>query len=91
MNMRDIPNIVEGHINELLGKHKTLSEIRLAICMKCPICRSTPVGPVCDSTKWINKEDQVSDIQLPGYVRGCGCRNEAKATLEQAHCVIGKW
>lgn len=91
MNRKDVINIIEGHINELTGKHKSLSETRMAICNACPICRSTSVGPICDSTKWINKENKVSDSERPGYVRGCGCRNEAKTTLEGAHCIIGKW
>jgi hypothetical protein len=47
---------------------------------------------MCDHDKWINPETE--DVLLfpkDGYVRGCGCRLSAKATLKDNHCIINKW
>ena len=89
--MSQIGDIVEGHMNELLNKNKSLSEERLEICMRCPIAKQSVIGLVCDSSKWINDKDEVRLEATPGFTRGCGCRNSAKVTLPQAHCVIFKW
>ena len=89
--MSQVGDILEGHMNELLNKNKSLSEIRMEICMKCPIVRQSPIGLVCDSSKWINDKDEVRFEATPGFTRGCSCRMSAKSTLEQAHCIIGKW
>ena len=89
--MSQVGDIIEGHLNELLKKNETLSESRLAICAVCPIGKQTAMGIMCDSTKWINKDGKVSQEEMPGYIRGCGCRMSAKSTLEHAKCTIGKW
>lgn len=87
----DIGNIVNGHINELLGLNKDIAEIRINICKKCPIY-SPRMGGICNSKLWINPEtDDVSLEPLDGYVRGCGCRLQAKTTLPDANCVANKW
>lgn len=86
-----IGNIIEGHLNELLGKGMELSSARLTICRACPIHLDSNIGIICDSSKSINKENQVTEHGAEGSVRGCGCRMSAKATMENQHCVIGKW
>jgi hypothetical protein len=86
-----IGEIIEGHVNELLGKNKDLSQTRLEICMQCPICLMTALGPVCDRTKYINEKDEVSNEPKIGFIRGCGCRLEAKVTIKRDHCIRAKW
>lgn len=89
--MSQIEDIIRGHLNELLKRGMALSEARLKICEECPIVKHSNLGLMCDHTKWINKNNEVAFEPKEGYIRGCGCRMSAKATLEQAHCVIGKW
>lgn len=89
--MSQIGDILEGHINELLNKQEELSARRLKICESCPIVKHTALGLMCDSAKWINKDNEVAFQAKPGFTRGCGCRMSAKATLEHAVCIIGKW
>lgn len=87
----EVGNIVSGHINELLGLNKNLSEERMKICLKCPIF-SQKLGGICNNKLWINpKTDDVSLIKKPGYVQGCGCRLQAKTTLNNEHCPVNKW
>ena len=87
----EVGNIVSGHINELLGLNKNLSEERMKICLKCPIF-SQKLGGICNNKLWINpKTDDVSLTKKPGYVQGCGCRLQAKTTLVNEHCIINKW
>jgi len=33
----NIGNIVQGHVNEMLGLNTNLAEARLKICRKCPL------------------------------------------------------
>lgn len=89
--MSQLGDILEGHMNELLHKQEDISFKRLQICDQCPIVNHTVLGMMCDSNKWINKNDEVSFEAKEGFTRGCGCRMSAKSTLEQAHCIIGKW
>ncbi len=87
----EVGNIVSGHINELLGLNKNLSEERMKICLKCPIF-SQKLGGICNNKLWINpKTDDVSLNKKPGYVQGCGCRLQAKTTLNNEHCPVNKW
>ena len=87
----EVSNIVKGHVNELLGLGKNLSEERMKICLKCPIY-SEILGGICNSKLWINPEtDDISLRKKPGYVQGCGCRLKAKTTLVNEHCVANKW
>jgi hypothetical protein len=89
--MSQVKDILEGHLNELLNKKEKLSASRLAICIACPIASQTALGLMCDSRKWINKNNETASEDTPGFTRGCGCRMSAKTTLEQAHCIIDKW
>lgn len=86
-----VGQIVQGHINELVGLNEDISEKRLQICKKCPIY-STEWGGVCNRKLWLDPEtNRVSLKPLEGYVQGCGCRLLAKTTLPNAKCVAGKW
>lgn len=87
----EIGNIVNGHINELLGLNKNLKEVRLQICRRCPLY-SSRLGGMCNNRLWLNKENgDVSISKKEGYVRGCGCRLRAKTTLANEKCPAGKW
>lgn len=87
----EIGNIVKGHVNEMLGLNKDISEGRLKICYQCPLY-STKYGGLCNNRLWLNIETgDVSTIKKIGYKRGCGCRLNAKTSLPNAVCPIGKW
>lgn len=87
----EIGNIVKGHINEMLGLNKDISEGRLKICHKCPLY-STKFGGLCNNRLWLNKKTgDVSLIKKEGYQRGCGCRLLAKTKLLNAQCPLGEW
>lgn len=87
----NIGNIVTGHLNEVLGLNKDLVTERIKICKICPLF-SQKFGGVCNSRLWLNVE--TGDVSLeakPGYKRGCGCRLNAKLTLSNEKCPVGKW
>jgi len=86
-----ITDIINGHINEALGKEQDLSIKRLAICYECPISKLTSLGLICDNSKWISAKNEVSLEAKPGYTKGCGCRLQAKTRLPHNHCIINKW
>ena len=69
----------------------TLVEKRLAICEKCGLYKETQFGPVCNSSKYINKEGKTSFLPKEGYVKGCSCLVEKKAANIDSHCVAGFW
>ena len=87
----EVGQIVTGHINELLGLNKNISEARINICKKCPIY-SSKLGGICNNRLYINPENEdVSVEKLEGYIQGCGCRLQAKTTILNEHCPINKW
>ena len=87
----EVGNIVKGHINEVLGLNKDISTGRLQICYQCPLY-SNKFGGLCNSRLWLNVETgDVSMIRKPGYQNGCGCRLNAKTSLPNAICPVGKW
>ena len=86
-----ITNIVEGHVNELLNRNKNISEIRMKICKVCPIFQNK-LGGICNSNLWLNPiTNDVSFPKKDGYIRGCGCRLQAKTTLIDEQCEAHKW
>lgn len=89
--MSQIGDIIEGHLNELLGRGMELKDARLKICEMCPIHKDSQIGLICDSSKWINKINEVRFQETPGFTRGCGCRMSAKTTMEHQHCIVNKW
>lgn len=85
-------NIAEGHINEVLGFNTNVSEARLKICKKCPLYHIGLFGPVCSMRLWLNPETgDISSEQKDGYIRGCGCRLDAKTRVINESCRAGKW
>lgn len=87
----EIGNIVNGHMNELLGLNKNLSATRMYICIKCPLY-SSRLGGMCNNKLWYNKENgDVSMSYKAGYIKGCGCRLKAKTTIANEKCPAGKW
>lgn len=87
----EIGNIVNGHVNELLGLNKDISKERMKICQKCPLF-SLKYGGLCNNKLYIDPNtDDVSITPKDGYVRGCGCRLQAKTSLLNAKCIIDKW
>lgn len=74
-------NYFKSKFNNLDPKVKRLSELRLQICVDCPI----RTGSLCDPMKKgihleTNKEE-----------RGCGCHLSAKSMSTSASCPLGKW
>lgn len=49
----EIGQIVKGHMNELLGLNKDISEERLKVCYSCPLY-STKFGGLCNNRLWLN-------------------------------------
>lgn len=87
----EIGNIVNGHVNELLGLNKDLSKERMKVCQKCPLY-SPKFGGLCNNKLYIDPNtNDISVNAKDGYVRGCGCRLLAKTALLDARCMIGKW
>jgi hypothetical protein len=91
--MKKISDIAEGHLNEFLRKNEEMQQERLEICSKCPICdKETPFGYMCSDKLWIHPAtNEVSSFARDGFIRGCGCRLNAKTTLKDNHCIINKW
>lgn len=86
-----LQTIVHGHINEVLGKNKGLSEERMEICRRCPLYLDK-MGGICNSRLFLNPQtDEVSTSKKLGYIKGCGCRLKAKTALNHSHCVANKW
>lgn len=84
-------HIAEGVINNSLGINKSMSELRMDICKKCPIY-STKMGGICNRNLWINpKTDDVSCEEKFGYVRGCNCKLSFKTAVASETCPAGKW
>ncbi len=84
-------HIAEGVINSSLGINKTMSELRMDICKKCPIY-SPKIGGICNRNLWINpKTDDVSIEPKLGYVRGCNCKLSFKTAVASEECPAGKW
>lgn len=84
-------DIVNGHVKQVLNIGKDLSDNRLKICYRCPLY-SNKFGGICNSKLWLNiNTGDVSVYSQPGYVRGCGCRLQAKTRLSNAHCPANKW
>lgn len=78
-------------MNELLGKNKTMSELRLDVCKVCPIY-SHKFGGLCNNKLWLDPEtNDVSFEKKDGYINGCGCRLQAKTTIASASCPVNKW
>lgn len=85
--------ILNGHINELFGLNKDISKARLQVCRECPLYkRSVVLGEICNNKIWYNPStENISEVQIEGYINGCGCRLKAKTTSSSVVCPLGKW
>lgn len=46
----------------------------------------------CSSKLWLNPEtNDVSIEKKDGYIKGCGCRINAKIRVADEKCPAGKW
>lgn len=46
----------------------------------------------CSSKLYLNPEtNDTSDKEIDGYIRGCGCRINAKVRVSAESCPAGKW
>ena len=87
--------IVNGHINELRSKmgltnkvEELIFSIRKKICEKCPL----KVNNTCNPKMWINPETlEVSNTSKENYVKGCGCRLNAKQKSKTSKCPANFW
>jgi hypothetical protein len=87
----EVSNIITGHFNELFGLNKNISDERLKICKRCPLY-SSKFGGLCNNKLYIDPNTgKISIEKRDGYVRGCGCRLQAKTTILHEKCVAGKW
>lgn len=89
--IKDSPNIIKGHVNEMLGLNKDISEVRMNICKACPIF-SPKFGGMCNRKLWLDpKTNDVSFEEKEGYIRGCGCKLPQKTSVIDEFCNAGKW
>lgn len=87
----EIGNIIQGHLNEVLGLNKDIGEERMKICLSCPLYVKR-LGGICNSKLWLNPiTNEISTEQKDGFKKGCGCRLSAKVTVPQAKCPLNKW
>lgn len=78
-------------MNEMLGLNVDLKQERLKICQACPLLLNK-LGGICNNKLWLNPNtDQISTVQKDGFKNGCGCRLQAKTSLPNAKCPLGKW
>ena len=87
-----LTQIIKGHVYELFNNEEELSKARLDICSKCPLLKKGKYGLVCNPNLFLDPEtDETSAVSKEGYIRGCGCRLQAKSRLAEATCPANKW
>lgn len=88
-----VKDIVDGHIKMIFNQEDEMSEQRMKICKKCPLCVKDSIrGWVCSKKLYINPEtDEVSLSPKQGWIRGCNCTMSSKTRLKHATCIAGKW
>lgn len=90
--LRNIKNIINGHIKEIINDEEELLERRLKICRICPLY-TDKLGGICDKEKYydfvLDKHCRPDDSDT--CIHGCGCRMQAKGRLPYANCVANKW
>ena len=64
----------------------------MAICNNCPLLINKWYGKVCNRDLWYNpKTKALSSEEQEDYIRGCGCRLEAKTRDLDSECPMNKW
>lgn len=92
--LKQIKSIFIGTRNELLNKQVSLYEERMYICKRCPLFKETKTGPICNNGLILNpitNDHRPAMEKIPGYIKGCGCRLEAKTRDPKASCPAKKW
>lgn len=88
----NVGNIINGHLNEFFGLNKDLYIERIKICKKCPLYATKPYGDICNNFLYLNPEtNEISKQKKEGFIRGCGCRLNAKLTIPNESCPLKKW
>jgi hypothetical protein len=63
----EVGQIIKGHVNEVLGLNKDISEQRLKVCYSCPLY-SSKFGGMCNNKLWLNPNTgDVSIYPEDGY------------------------
>lgn len=90
--MSKASQIIKGHIKEFLNMEKDLAKKRLAICKVCPLYKETNIGPICNPNLYLNPQTmETRHSPKTGYLKGCGCRLNAKIRLQDANCPTEQW
>lgn len=90
--MSKFESIILGHIDEVFNNNSELSKARLKICKQCPLLSDTAFGKICNSKIYMNpKTKEISYKYVDGYVKGCGCRLDAKTRRQEEHCPAKLW
>lgn len=89
--MGKLSDIVGGQVLQIFILSKYKSSLTFNTSFTCPLY-SDSLGGMCNGSLWINPDtEEISDIPLFGWVKGCGCRLKAKARNRDNNCVINKW
>ena len=88
--MSSLKDILKGHVEELREGNQSIFETRMEVCKKCPLYKETMMGPICNPSKYMNDQGDVSTSPMTGYKKGCGCRLNAKTRLTYATCTHGR-
>lgn len=63
---------------------------REQICKSCPICDLDNWS--CNGKLYLNPvTNEISVVQKPGYIKGCGCLLKYKISNSSKHCPANKW
>lgn len=83
--MASIGQIVKGHYNEFTNREEKMSRAKMDICLACPLYTIGKFGPKCNPNMWVNPKDQqdFSHYAKKDFIKGCGCRLEAKTRLSR--------
>jgi hypothetical protein len=88
-----INQIIEGTINNLLGKKEDLFELRISICKKCKLYTDNGIMPsLCNPYLYLNPNtNETSKTPKPGFYKGCGCVLGSKTRVKEEKCPAKKW
>lgn len=87
-----VRQIAEGFYNNLVKKEEDLHKKRIDICKKCPLWKIDSVwGPICNPSLYINENNEISNKNIIGYIKGCGCVLNSKTRVPDSKCIINKW
>jgi hypothetical protein len=48
-------------------------------------------GPICNPSLYINENNEISNKNIIGYIKGCGCVLNSKTRVPDSKCIINKW